>query len=128
AGGFITVLFLLYRSADTPLGHAAGRADVVVWVLPLLVLTMAIAMAMRVGVVNLAAAVIGLGAARLFADTLELGALLAAVIAVAAGAAAGLALAALVLVLRVPGWLGSAVLAVGGWTWITARGPVESLG
>ncbi|HZE40933.1 MAG TPA: hypothetical protein VE172_19210 [Stackebrandtia sp.] len=117
AGGLLG----LFQVPGNPLASASGRGQVMALAVPALLATMALALSLRACAPNLAVGVIGLGAAKLFADNASRGLPLALTIAAGAALGAGLVIAAAVVLLRAPGWLASAAVAAGVFVWLSGR-------
>lgn len=114
---FAGALFWLYRG-ESALSTASGRDAAIVALVPLLLLGIAVAMTFRVGAVNLAAGAIAVVGAALFSENTERGLAVALLVAVGAALACGIVLAAVVVLLRAPGWLVSAGAAAVLWLWM----------
>ncbi|CAM3564452.1 hypothetical protein [Stackebrandtia soli] len=119
--GFAGALFALYRSPQADLGSADGRHLAIIIAVPILLIAMAAAVSLRVGLTNVAVGAVAAGAGVIFALNSPRGTLSAAAITIGIVLAAGLVLSILVIVLRTPGWLASGAVAIAVTAWVTAR-------
>lgn len=118
---FATALFMLYRDETSPLATSQIRNSIVVFIVPLLLCTIAVTTSMRVHAANLAVGATALASAVVFSELADYGLLVAASGAIGTGIGLGVAMAVVVLLFRVPPWLVSLGVAVGLPLWLQAR-------
>ncbi|MFD0557922.1 monosaccharide ABC transporter membrane protein (CUT2 family) [Stackebrandtia endophytica] len=123
---FAGALFWLYLG-DSPLTTVAERDALITAMVPLLLLSIAVAVSLRVGAVNLACGAVAVAGAVMFAENSGRGTAVALLAAVGVAVAVGLVLSLLVVALRVPAWLASAVVAAVTMLWVFERVTIAQL-
>jgi len=123
---FAGALFWLYLG-DSPLTSVVERDALITAMVPLLLLSIAMAVSLRVGAVNLACGAVAVAGAVMFAENSGRGMAVAVLAAVGVAVAIGLVLSLLVVALRVPAWLASAVVASVILLWVFQRVTIAQL-